>query len=53
MNNYKAPNIKEQIHDSNYPRARIVDKNGSVTKLQDYKELFINDGIFDMRGTVY
>ena len=32
-------NIKEQIHDSNYPRARIVDKNGSVTKLQDYKEL--------------
>ena len=23
-------NIKEQIHDSNYPRARIIHKDGSV-----------------------
>jgi phosphopantothenoylcysteine decarboxylase/phosphopantothenate--cysteine ligase len=32
-------NIKEQIHDSNYPRARIIDKDGSVKILKDYKEL--------------
>ncbi|MBK65036.1 MAG: bifunctional phosphopantothenoylcysteine decarboxylase/phosphopantothenate--cysteine ligase CoaBC [Euryarchaeota archaeon] len=32
-------NIKEQINDSNYPRARIIDKDGSVKNLKDYKEL--------------
>tara|TARA_Y100000768_G_scaffold378060_1_gene352031 strand:- start:231 stop:1424 length:1194 start_codon:yes stop_codon:yes gene_type:complete len=32
-------NIKEQIHDSNYPRARIINKDGSVKNLKDYKEL--------------
>ena len=32
-------NIKEQIHDPNYPRARIIDKDGSVKILKDYKEL--------------
>jgi len=34
-------NIKEQIHDSNYPRARIIHKDGSVKKLKDYKELCV------------
>jgi phosphopantothenoylcysteine decarboxylase/phosphopantothenate--cysteine ligase len=32
-------NIKEQIHDTRFPRARIVNKDGSVVKLIDYKEL--------------
>ena len=32
-------NIKEQIHDSNFPRARIVCKDGTVRVLKDYNEL--------------
>ena len=32
-------NIKEQVHDSNFPRARIVDKHGTVSVLKDYNEL--------------
>ena len=32
-------NIKEQVHDSNFPRARIVDKDGTVSVLNDYNEL--------------
>ena len=32
-------NMKEQVHDSNFPRARIVDKDGTVSVLKDYHEL--------------
>jgi len=32
-------NMKEQIHDSNFPRARIVNKDGTVRILSNYEEL--------------